>query len=165
MDLVLRRAVVSDVPILRLWDFDEDVQASGGDDDGHDWEHELPRDVPWREFMLGEIGSVPIGMVVLIDAALEESHYWGDDVEAGAWAIDIWIGDPEQRSRGHGTSMMTMAVQRCFETHGASVVLIDPLQSNLRAIRFYERLGFESIGPRRFGADDCLVMAIRPGAL
>lgn len=38
-----------------------------------------------------------------------------------------------------------------------SAVLIDPLASNTRAHRFYERLGFRLVGPRRFGDDDCLV--------
>jgi aminoglycoside 6'-N-acetyltransferase len=36
-------------------------------------------------------------------------------------------------------------------------VLIDPLASNTRAHRFYERLGFEFVERRRFGEDDCLV--------
>jgi aminoglycoside 6'-N-acetyltransferase len=36
-------------------------------------------------------------------------------------------------------------------------VLIDPLASNTRAHRFYERLGFEFVERRRFGADDCFV--------
>jgi aminoglycoside 6'-N-acetyltransferase len=38
--------------------------------------------------------------------------------------------------------------------------VIDPLASNVRAIRFYERLGFRAIERRMFGADDCLVMRL-----
>ena len=38
-----------------------------------------------------------------------------------------------------------------------TAVLIDPLESNVRARRFYERIGFEQVGPRRFGEDDCMV--------
>jgi aminoglycoside 6'-N-acetyltransferase len=165
MGLTLRRAVLQDEAILRCWDSDPDVESSGGDDDNYDWHHELARDVEWREFLLAEDDGVPVGMVVLIDACREESHYWGDEVEPGAWAIDIWIGAPANRSNGLGTAMMQQAVRRCFERHGASVVLIDPLQSNVRAIRFYERLGFAVVGPRRFGDDDCLVMSISAGCL
>lgn len=160
MGLTLRPAVSLDAATLRQWDGDPDVDASGGDDDSYDWDHELPRDVDWREFLLAEEDGRPVGMVVLIDAAREESHYWGDDVEPGAWAIDIWIGEPGDRSRGLGTTMMKQAVRRCFERHAATAVLIDPLQSNHGAIRFYERLGFDVVGPRRFGNDDCLVMRI-----
>lgn len=35
--------------------------------------------------------------------------------------------------------------------------LIDPLASNTRAHRFYERLGFQCIDRRWFGEDDCFV--------
>jgi aminoglycoside 6'-N-acetyltransferase len=44
-------------------------------------------------------------------------------------------------------------------------IVIDPLASNVRAIRFYERLGFKPVERRRFGEDDCLVMRLeRPRA-
>jgi aminoglycoside 6'-N-acetyltransferase len=56
--------------------------------------------------------------------------------------------------------MMQQALQRCFVDHGASSVLIDPLQTNHRAIKFYRRVGFRDVGPRRFENDDCLVMSI-----
>ena len=38
-----------------------------------------------------------------------------------------------------------------------TAILIDPLASNTRAQRFYERLGFQFIESRRFGEDDCFV--------
>jgi aminoglycoside 6'-N-acetyltransferase len=56
--------------------------------------------------------------------------------------------------------MMEEAFKLCFLKHGASSIVIDPLQSNQRAIAFYRRLGFKEVGPRRFGDDDCLVMSI-----
>jgi aminoglycoside 6'-N-acetyltransferase len=37
------------------------------------------------------------------------------------------------------------------------MVLIDPLESNTRAHKFYERLGFEFVEKRNFEGDDCLV--------
>ena len=40
------------------------------------------------------------------------------------------------------------------------IVLIDALQSNHRAIKFYRRIGFTDVGPRRFENDDCLVMSM-----
>jgi aminoglycoside 6'-N-acetyltransferase len=52
---------------------------------------------------------------------------------------------------------MRQALARCFATPGVKAVLIDPLASNERAMRFYERMGFQRIGPRRFGDDDCIV--------
>ena len=96
----------------------------------------------------------------LIDASEEESHYWGD-VEPGTWALDIWIGSPDDRGRGLGTEAMPAAVRRIFEQHGADTIVIDPQVSNRRAIVFHERLGFEPIGARDFDGDSCLVMQLR----
>lgn len=160
MTVVLRVATSDDAPILMMWDLDDAVGYSGGEDDNYDWDHELPRSVPWREFLIAELDTRPIGMVVLIDVQREESHYWGKDALSDSWAIDIWIGSAEDRSKGFGTEMMRQALARCFDVHGASRVFIDPLQSNCRAIAFYRRLGFRDEGPRRFGNDDCLVMSI-----
>ena len=160
MSVLLRRATIEDLDLLKRWDTDDAVASSGGDDDDYDWEHELPRDVAWREILIAEVDAAAIGVLVLIDARLEESHYWGDDVDEGTWAIDIWIGDQQHRSRGYGAEMMQQALSRCFARHDAHHVVIDPLQSNHRAIAFYRRLGFEDVGPRRFGNDDCLVMSI-----
>ena len=160
MSVNLRIATSDDAPILKLWDLDDAVGYAGGDDDNYDWDYELPRMVPWREILIAELDARPIGVVVLIDTLREESHYWGTGAPENSWAIDIWIGREQHRSKGFGTDMMKQAIGRCFEKHGASCVLIDPLQSNLRAISFYRRLGFSDVGPRRFGNDDCLVMSL-----
>lgn len=162
MSVSLRKATLHDSSVLKEWDSDEAVGFSGGDDDNYDWDFELPRLTSWREFLIAEVNAEPIGMVVLIDTLREESHYWGDDVPMDSWAIDIWIGNEKHRCRGFGTEMMRQALGRCFKEHRASCVLIDPLESNVRAIAFYRRLGFREVGPRRFGNDDCLVMAIGP---
>jgi aminoglycoside 6'-N-acetyltransferase len=52
---------------------------------------------------------------------------------------------------------MRLALQRCFATPTVKAVVIDPLAGNTRAHRFYERLGFRSVGRRMFGNDDCIV--------
>ena len=56
---------------------------------------------------------------------------------------------------------MQHAIDRIFEIHGATSVLIDPKVTNQRAIGFYRRLGFEPVTEREFGDDDlCLVMRL-----
>lgn len=158
--VTLRDATPADLALLQEWDRDPDVSASGGDDGDFDWEHELPRSVPWRELLIAEEAGRPVGFLQLIDARDEESHYWGD-IDEGIWAIDIWIGSSADRSRGLGTQMMRLAVERCFARPGVHTVVIDPLRRNERAIRFYERFGFEHVEIRWFDTDECAVMQIR----
>jgi Acetyltransferase (GNAT) domain len=53
--------------------------------------------------------------------------------------------------------MMALALARCFDDRSVLAVLVDPLASNTRSHRFYERIGFRFLESRRFGADECFV--------
>jgi aminoglycoside 6'-N-acetyltransferase len=53
--------------------------------------------------------------------------------------------------------MMRQALARCFAPADVEAVLIDPLASNVDAIRFYRRMGFEFVEARDFGDDHCHV--------
>lgn len=152
----LRPATPDDLDLLRRWDEMPHVVASDPNDDWN-WEDELGRDPDWREQLMAEVDGRPIGFVQIIDPAREESRYWGDDVPPGLRALDIWIGEEEDLGRGYGTRMMRLALERCFAAPDVSAVLIDPLADNVRAHRFYERLGFRFVERRRFGQDDCFV--------
>ncbi len=152
---------LDDVALLVRWDDDPDVAAAigGRGADWYDWPAELSREVPWRELLIAEDDGRPIGFVQLTDAGEEESHYWGD-AEPGTWTIDIWLGSPTDRGRGLGTVVMRAVLARLFDDHRARVVVIDPLVENRRAIEFYRRLGFESVGVRDFDGDACMVMRL-----
>jgi len=52
---------------------------------------------------------------------------------------------------------MEQAIERSFADPSVHTILIDPLESNTRACRFYETLGFEFVVRRRFGDDVCSV--------
>ena len=75
-------------------------------------------------------------------------------------AIDIWIGAETDRNKGYGHEMMRLAHERCFADRAVTAIVIDPLASNTRAIAFYQRLGYVTVGPRRLGDDDCLVLRL-----
>lgn len=156
--LILREATIEDLHTLKYWDEQPHVIESGQDDDWN-WEVELLKKHSWREFLIAELNGTPIGFVQIIDPAPEETHYWGE-IAKGYRAIDIWIGDLTNLGKGYGSVMMQQALGRCFHNEEVHTVLIDPLSSNVRAIRFYERLGFIFIEDRRFGEDDCKVYAI-----
>jgi aminoglycoside 6'-N-acetyltransferase len=152
----LRAATIEDLATLLRWDAKAHVIAATGADDAYPWAQELPRDVAWRELLIGEHEGRPVGVLQIIDPRIEETHYWGD-IAPDLRAIDIWIGEEADLGRGFGTEMMRLAIARCFADMAVTAVLIDPLAANTRAHRFYERLGFKRIGRRYFGDDDCFI--------
>jgi aminoglycoside 6'-N-acetyltransferase len=155
MNITLRSANKNDTPVLEHWDQQQHNIDSDPNDDW-EWVTELNRNPPWREQLIAELDGRPLGFVQIIDAAEEETHYWGE-VEKGLKAIDIWIGEAEDLGKGYGSIMMKLAISRCFEGPEVKGILIDPLESNLKARRFYERLGFKFVENKRFGEDDTAV--------
>ncbi|ACK70896.1 GCN5-related N-acetyltransferase [Gloeothece citriformis PCC 7424] len=151
----LRYATPNDLDLLRHWDEQPHVISSDPNDDWN-WEVELNRAPHWREQLIAEIEGRPIGFIQIIDPALEDSHYWGE-ITAGFRAIDIWIGEESDLGKGYGTQMMHLAIEKCFAEASVTAILVDPLASNRKAHRFYERLGFQFVEFRRFGADECHV--------
>jgi aminoglycoside 6'-N-acetyltransferase len=158
----LRPATLADLDLLRHWDAQPHIIAAKNSADVEDWgwETELARNPPWREQLIAEFDGRPIGFVQIIDPALEDSHYWGEIAE-NLCAIDIWLGQASDLGKGYGTHIMQRVLARCFANANVTATLIDPLASNTRAHRFYERIGFRFVERRRFGDDECLVYQIR----
>ena len=154
----LRPATSADLGLLQYWDEQPHVIALDPNDDWY-WEVELDRTPDWREQLVAEIDSRPIGFIQIIDPAREESHYWGAIAE-NLRAIDIWIGEATNLGKGYGTKMMQLALARCFANPAVTAVLVDTLVSNTRVHRFYERLGFQCVERRQFGKDDCFVYCL-----
>lgn len=154
-NITLREATIEDLALLQHWDQQEHTIASDPNDDW-DWEKELPRSPSWRKQLIAELNNRPLGFIQIIDPFLEETHYWGD-VSENLRAIDIWIGEKNDLGKGYGTIMMQKAIELCFANKDVTAILIDPLVSNTKAIRFYERLGFKFLQHRTFDKDDCAV--------
>lgn len=154
----LRPAIPADLELLRRRDEQPHNITSDPNSDWA-WETELGRTPDWREQLIAEVGGRPVGFIQIIDPAREDSHYWAE-VEQNLRAIDIWIGEPSYLGLGYGTKMMALALARCFAAPEMSAVLVDPLSSNVRAHRFYERFGFRFIERRRIGDDDCFVFRL-----
>lgn len=154
--ITLRKAVPGDQELLEYWDTKAHVIEAGGAWEEFDWGEALAREVSWGEFLLAELDGRPVGMMQVIDPALEETHYWGD-CGRNLCAIDIWIGEEHDLGRGYGTQMMNQAIARCFTDPAVTAILIDPMAGNTRAHQFYERLGFAFIERRQFDEDDCFV--------
>lgn len=163
----LRPATLADVPTLEAWDREPHVIACSSDRpdlevafDGIEWPEELAGPTEASFYQIAEVATDgiwrPIGVMQIIDPHLEPTHYWGD-IEPNLRAMDIWIGPPDALNKGYGTRMMTLAIDAAFADPKVTAIVIDPLNSNTDAHRFYQRLGFEVVGRRMFDEDDCLV--------
>lgn len=162
-NLRLRAATPDDQATLERWDREPHVISATTDDPNeevafgdHDWAEELAMQTEVFRYFIAELDGRGIGAMLIIDPALEPTHYW-DDCAPDQRALDIWIGAASDLSQGHGARMMRLAVDHCFNDPRVTTLLIDPLASNTRAHRFYERMGFTPVGRRSFGPDDCLV--------
>ncbi len=165
--IILRPMALSDLPLLKLWDKQHHVIAATSDDPdnteafgGLDWVSELALVAPDYQYIMAEREGRPIGALQIIDPYTEPTHYWGE-IEPNLRAIDIWIGAADDLGKGYGETMMRRALQLCFSDPEVKAVVIDPLSSNKRAHKFYQRLGFVPEGRRMFGDDDCLVHRLR----
>jgi len=159
-NIILRSATIADLPLLLDWETQPHVKAGVPEDDDWNWEYELPRNPHWREMLIAEINNQPLGFIQIINAAHEETHYWGA-VPDDLMAIDIWIGPAKFLGKGYGTKMMNLAIQRCFANKKINGILIDPLETNTKVHRFYERLGFEFLEKRNLEGEDCLIYILR----
>ena len=86
-------------------------------------------------------GGWPVGMVQWYPIDPHE-YEWHDDPD-GVWGVDIVLGDPARWGRGLGTAALTLLVDHLLVTEGARHVVIDPWVGNERAIRAYEKVGFQ----------------------
>lgn len=155
-----RTATMEDLELLKHWDKQPHVIAAGIDEDWS-WEDDLAHESPFYNNLIAMLNERPIGVVQIIDPALEETHYWGKDVEQNLRAIDIWIGESADLGKGYGTQMMKLAIERCFANSEVTAIIIDPLVSNKDAIRFYKKIGFRFVEKRFFGEDECYVMRLK----
>jgi len=157
--IILRSATIDDLNLLKYWDTKQHVIDCDPDDDCN-WETELAYHPEWREQLVAELDGRAIGFVQIIDPYREETQYWGK-VGQHKRAIDIWIGEEADLSRGYGTVIMHLAIKKCFKNPDVNGILIDPLKSNIRAHRFYKRFGFELVEERDFNGVPCLVFELK----
>nr|WP_306428723.1 GNAT family N-acetyltransferase [Robertmurraya siralis] len=67
------------------------------------------------------------------------------DVPDIIYGIDQFIGEIEYWNRGIGTLLVKSMVEFLVEQKQADRVVMDPQTSNKRAIRCYEKCGFERV--------------------
>ena len=63
--------------------------------------------------------------------------------EPGTFCLDLFIGETDYLNRGYGTEIVKQFSDYLTQAFKAKKILIDPAVSNKRAIRCYEKAGFQ----------------------
>lgn len=90
-----------------------------------------------------EVGGTPVGFVHFYPWAAYQSDLVaaGITVPAGAWSLDIFIGDLRWVGRGVGSRAVRLICDHLFRDEGASAVAFGVAKDNHRARRAYEKAG------------------------
>ena len=83
----------------------------------------------------------PFGYIQCYDPLDWPGHGLGDH-PPGTRAIDQFIGEADMIGRGHGSAFIRAFIERVLAA-GAPRILTDPDPENARAIRAYEKAGFQ----------------------
>jgi aminoglycoside 6'-N-acetyltransferase len=109
------------------------------------------------EPLIVELDGRPIAYLQSYDPHLEDGHPYQDQ-PFGTLGIDISIGPPDLLGKGHGSAIVRQYADMLFE-EGCPRLVIDPHPDNLRAIRAYEKAGFQAFDRRDTSFGPALLMA------
>ena len=82
---------------------------------------------------------------------------------SGTFCMDLFIANEKYLNRGYGTEIVKNFVRYVFKNFNAKTILIDPAITNKRAIRCYEKSGFQFLKEAFDGVTSCYVMQITKG--
>lgn len=91
-----------------------------------------------------------VRFTILVEGEVAGMAQYGEETPADyrhAW-VDIFLGAGHQ-GRGIGVTVIRELLRHLTEELGHHRVMIDPVVENTRAIRCYEKAGFERIGVTR----------------
>jgi RimJ/RimL family protein N-acetyltransferase len=92
-----------------------------------------------------ELDGRPIGFIQSYVAMGSGDGWWEDVTDPGVRGIDQFIAEPDLIGRGVGTAMIRAFLEQLTSDVAVTLVQTDPDPANARAIRCYEKCGFERI--------------------
>jgi RimJ/RimL family protein N-acetyltransferase len=85
----------------------------------------------------------PIGFIQSYVAAGTGDGWWPEVTDPGVRGIDQFIGEEELIGQGVGTAVARAFVIHLLEDPAVTMLQVDPKPNNARAIRCYEKAGFQ----------------------
>lgn len=91
------------------------------------------------------IEGVPIGYIEYYVANKFGGGWWPNEPD-GVYGIDVFIGEQDKVGRGYGSLFIRLFLCFLFSKPEIKKIIIDPAVDNHRAIRCYQKVGFEPVG-------------------
>ena len=138
----LRPARENDWGLIRGWLRRPDIQDWWGPLQTTEAEVMLALGSPHALCRLIEADDIAVGYGHAVDATL-----WGDELPEelapGTWDIDLFIASEAHRNRGIGAEALRQLRDEVFRTTLAVAVSVFASIANERAVRAYEKAGFQ----------------------
>ena len=139
---IFRPMTAADLPLVRRWLAEPHVAQWWGDPAEQYALVSGDLDEPaMDQFIVSAIGHA-FGYLQCYDLTAWNSGF-GTHPE-GTRGIDQFIGEPDIVDRGHGSALIRTFIERLL-AFGAPRIVTDPDPANARAIRAYEKAGFEKV--------------------
>jgi aminoglycoside 6'-N-acetyltransferase len=136
-----RTMTAADLPQIQRWLQQLHVARWWGDPDA---QYALTKDDlnhPAMDQFIVALGGRPFAYLQCYDpTAWPDSGL--DPLGQGTRGIDQFIGEPDMIERGHGSALIRDFIGRLSKT-GVPCVATDPDPANARAVRAYEKAGFQ----------------------
>jgi aminoglycoside 6'-N-acetyltransferase len=139
-DYAFRPMTTADLPLIQHWLTLPHVREWWGDPGEQYALVSGDLDEPAMDQYIVSVAGSPFGYLQCYD--LTEWNSGFGTQPSGTRGIDLFIGEPMMIERGHGSALL-----RCFADDrlrkGAPRMVTDPDPANGRAIRAYQKAGFE----------------------
>ena len=142
-DYVFRPMTSADLPLVRRWLALPHVSEWWGDPGEQYALVSGDLDEPAMDQYIVSMAGDPFGYLQCYDLTAWNSGFGAQP--QGTRGIDLFIGEPDMIERGHGSALIRAFVDGRLQ-NGAPRIVTDPDPANHRAIRAYEKAGFERDG-------------------
>ncbi|MGI9403900.1 MAG: GNAT family N-acetyltransferase [Hyphomicrobium sp.] len=138
----LRPARRADWDLIRAWLVRDDIQEWWGPASATETEVNMALSSEHGLCRIIEAAGAPVGYAHAVDATI-----WGEDLPQdlapGTWDLDLFIASEEYRGKGVGQTALSLLKDEVFSSTLAVAVCVFPSVRNERAVRAYEKAGFQ----------------------
>jgi aminoglycoside 6'-N-acetyltransferase len=140
---VFRPMTAADLPLVLHWLKQPHVVEWWGDTHEQFALVSGDLEVEAMEQFIVALGDRPFAYVQCYDPMVWPDNGLGEHPR-GTRGIDQFIGEPDMVDRGHGSAFIRAFIERTL-ADGAPRIITDPDPANARAIRAYQKAGFEKV--------------------